>query len=443
MNPLANALELLQTLNALRPISEIQERRIWQKFRLDWNFHSNHLEGNSLTYGETKSLLLHNITAQGKPLKDHLEITGHNEALLEIQEAIKQQRPITESFLRQLHTLILKERYQVDAQTAEGQPTRKWVEVGQYKTQPNHVITATGETFRFAEPFEVAAKMEKLVQETNAECDTPEAALLLAAKLHYQFVLIHPFDDGNGRMARILMNLVLMRCGFPPAIIKTQEKEAYFSALRQADGGQFEVFAEYIAERVAESLKIMVAGAKGESIEEPDDLDKKIALFLGLAKEKGGTLPVAKTEAIFVQFCDTVVLEIIRRLAQKTLKLSQLYAQVEEHIADSSGMHLISFQQTLTDKFIPTSVFAARSYCSLQQQFNYLAVTKGEDSYYWEIEFNFNMYEVCATFNGNDELVVTTYNAQNFEQFIQKIIEVSVNAHLNWLQKTTGMQFAA
>jgi Fic family protein len=436
MNPLANALELLQTLNALRPINADQERRIWQKFRLDWNFHSNHLEGNSLTYGETKSLLLHNITAQGKPLKDHLEITGHNEALLEIQDAVKQQRPITESFLRQLHTLILKERYQVDAQTIEGQATRKWVEVGQYKTQPNHVITATGETFRFAEPFEVAAKMEKLVQEANAECSTPEAGLLLAAKLHYQFVLIHPFDDGNGRMARILMNLVLMRCGFPPAIIKTQEKEAYFSALRQADGGQFEVFAEYMAERVTESLKVMISGASGQSIDEPDDLDKKIALFVATAKEKHGPLAIARTTELVSEFNSTVTLKIIQVLLQKTQKFDQLYARVNRFIKfanDSSNP--ISFAEAIAS---PVSLKRYSQAAQITEQYETLSLSDEHSNYIRTVDLTFEVFKINAWL-GDVLIAATTYNASSHDAFFRAIIEALVESHLSWLQSETGV----
>ncbi len=106
MDSFTNAVNLLAQLNSLRPLDPEQEKRIWQKFRLDWNFHSNNLEGNSLTFGETKSLLLHNITAQGKPLKDHIEITGHNEAIHAILDAVKGKEPITERFLRELHILI-------------------------------------------------------------------------------------------------------------------------------------------------------------------------------------------------------------------------------------------------------------------------------------------------------------------------------------------------
>ena len=118
-----------------------------QKFRLDWNFHSNNLEGNSLTYGETKALLLFGITAQGKPLKDHLEIEGHNEAIEWVTEQVTGEYPLTESFIRELHQLLLKESYWVDAMTSEGAPTKKKVEIGRYKSQSNHVLTVTGEMF--------------------------------------------------------------------------------------------------------------------------------------------------------------------------------------------------------------------------------------------------------------------------------------------------------
>jgi Fic family protein len=326
MQALETALDLLKQLDALRPISADQEQRIWQKFRLDWNYHSNKLEGNSLTFGETKSLILHGITAQGKPLQHHFEITGHNEAINEIHDAVKKQLPLTETFLRQLHELILKQRYQVDAQTTEGSPTKKWVEVGQYKTQPNHVLTQTREIFRFAEPFEVPAKMHDLLAEGNTRPSSPAEGLLLAAKLHYQFVLIHPFDDGNGRMARILMNLVLMQSGFPPAIIKTEAKEAYLAALRLADGGQFEIFAEYIAERVCDSLKIMIAGAKGEVIDEPDDLDKKILLLKGLIDEAQGTdaRPLDSTKSIQA-WIEKVVIPLFAEFVKVNDKLKVFY----------------------------------------------------------------------------------------------------------------------
>jgi Fic family protein len=164
---------LRNQLDALQPLNPEQERRIMDKFRLDWNYHSNHLEGNQLTYGETKALLLFNITAQGKPLKDHLEIKGHNEAVLWIEEVVRQQRPLTENFIRELHKLLLGTPYQVDAITPDGQPTKRWVQVGQYKSAPNHVKTVTGEIFRFATPEETPALMHDLLEGYRNELDDP------------------------------------------------------------------------------------------------------------------------------------------------------------------------------------------------------------------------------------------------------------------------------
>ncbi|MGI9054209.1 MAG: Fic family protein, partial [Pyrinomonadaceae bacterium] len=280
MNALEKAEQLKNELDNLRPLDVEAEARIMQKFRLDWNYHSNNLEGNSLTYGETKALILFGITAQGKPLKDHFEITGHNEAINWILEIVKGETVLTESFIRQLHTLLLKETSYKEAKTPEGQTTRRKIEVGRYKTQPNHVITVTGETFYFATPEETPAKMHELIEWFRKEKEKADTnPIILAAIFHYRFIRIHPFDDGNGRVARILMNFILMQFGYPPAIIKTEDKENYYAVLRLADAGELEPFIEYITENLIRSLEIMIRGAKGENIEEPDDLDKELALL--------------------------------------------------------------------------------------------------------------------------------------------------------------------
>lgn len=280
MEYIQKAMQLKADLDDLRPINKDQEARIMQKFRLDWNYHSNHLEGNSYTYGETKALILNGLTANGKPLKDQFEMLGHNEALKWILEVVKEDFPLTEVFIRQLHTLLLVNPYEVNAITAEGQPTKKRVEIGKYKSLPNHVQTVTGEIFYFATPEETPAKMEELINWFREKKNDMETnPILLAAEFHYRFIRIHPFDDGNGRTARILMNFILMQYGYPPVIIKTEDKINYFAALQQGDAGFIEQFIEYIAQNLVRSLEIMIAGANGENIEEPDDIDKEIALL--------------------------------------------------------------------------------------------------------------------------------------------------------------------
>ena len=331
---------LRNQLDALRPLNPEQERRIMDKFRLDWNYHSNHLEGNQLTYGETKALLLFNITAQGKPLKDHLEIKGHNEAILWIEEVVRQQRPLTENFIRELHKLLLVAPYQVDAITPDGQPTKRRIQVGQYKSAPNHVKTVTGEIFRFATPEETPALMHDLLEGYRTELNDPARnGWLLAATFHYKFIRIHPFDDGNGRMARILMNFILLGHGFPPVVIKTGEKSGYFQALQQADAGNLEAFIVYIGEQLEYSLDLMLRGAKGADIEEDDDLDKQIALLKASLKDAAAEeVRLKKSEKVVGETYAKSIEPLFKAFEAKMSKFDELFAE-RELTLEVNGRH--------------------------------------------------------------------------------------------------------
>jgi Fic family protein len=327
------ALLLKGELDKLRPIGTEQEERIMQKFRLDWDYHSNHLEGNTLTFGETKALILFGITAQGKPLKDHLEITGHDEAIKWIVDIVKKERPLTENFIRELHTLLLKEPYQKEALTPDGQRTTITVHVGEYKRIPNNVKTSTGEMFYFSGPEETPALMHDLInwyREQKRAADVNP--ILLASEFHYKFIRIHPFDDGNGRTARILMNFILMEFDFPPVIIKTEDKLNYFAVLRQADAGQLEPFIEYIAQNLMRSLEIMIAGAKGESIEEPDDLDKQIALLAQKVKATANTIEILRTKKAILELIDGSLIKLFDAFIDTCEKFREFYNTVSSEI---------------------------------------------------------------------------------------------------------------
>lgn len=337
---------LKQELDLLRPLNKEQEGMIMQKFRLDWNYHSNHLEGNTLTYGETKALILFGLTAQGKPLKDHFEITGHDEAVKWIEEIVKQERPLTESFIRELHVLLLKESYEKKAISPEGIITVRRIEVGKYKKVPNHVLTKTGEMFYFASPEETPAKMGDLMEWYQKKLVQPDVEpILLATEFHYKFICIHPFDDGNGRTARLIMNFILMRFGYPPVIIKTGDKEAYFNVLRLADVGNLEPFVAYIAQNLADSMELMLKGAKGESIEEPDDLDKEISLLEQKLKGMGsGTL--SKKSETTVQFIyEHSYVKLCEKFIYRCDKFNKLYINKSILLSVDQGMFDITYSK--------------------------------------------------------------------------------------------------
>lgn len=271
---------LKKQIDDMRPLPADVEGRVMQKLRLDWNYNSNAIEGNKLSYGETVAFLMEGITAKGKPLKDHLDIRGHNEAINFLLDLVKDSRPISEADIRALHKMILVEPYKVDAQTADGKPTTKTIKLGEYKEMSNHVKTATGETHYYATPEEVRIKMPELI-EWYKEANSYENIhpVVVAALFHHKFVAIHPFDDGNGRLSRILMNLILMQKGFPPVVIRMDDRKNYYSLLSRADNNNNWPFVEYIAESLESSLKLYLKAAGGGDINEEEDIDKEIALF--------------------------------------------------------------------------------------------------------------------------------------------------------------------
>lgn len=271
---------LKEEIDELRPISPDQERRIMQKFRLEWNYHSNAIEGNKLTFGETKAFLLHGVTAKGKPFKDYLDIKGHNNAINYLSDLVHQDVVLTESDIRGLHEILLVEPYKSSAKTAEGTHVNRLIKIGEYKSVPNHVQTQTGEIHYYASPEETPAMMGDLMQWYRTELAKEELhPVAFAATFHYRFVSIHPFDDGNGRMARLLMNLILMQKRYVPVVIRLEEREQYYLALEKADSGELDDFVEMVGEELIHSMEIYLKGARGESIDDPDDFDKKVELL--------------------------------------------------------------------------------------------------------------------------------------------------------------------
>ena len=228
-----NIEKLYKQWQALQPISQQAQERLNQKLMLEFNYNSNHIEGNTLTYGQTELLLLFGRVAEPAIMRDLEEMKAHNVALRMIEAKAREEgRPLTETFIRTLHQILLREDYQVT--NPDG--TTYTIHAGQYKTRPNSVRTITGELFEYASPEETPALMADLIAWYNRE----EAAatlspIQLASLFHYRYIRIHPFEDGNGRIARLLVNYILCKHGYPMIVVKSTDKNQYLSALNQCD----------------------------------------------------------------------------------------------------------------------------------------------------------------------------------------------------------------
>ncbi len=443
MDNLKKVVNLKASLDALRPLSVEDEQRVMQKFRLDWNYHSNHLEGNSLTYGETKALILFGITAQGKPLKDHFELTGHNEAIHYVLDVIKEERPLTENFIRELHKIILKESYEADAITPDGKPTKKTIRIGDYKQSPNHVRTRTGEIFRFATPEETPAKMKDLLDWYRKRMELKDVdPVLIASQFHYDFIRIHPFDDGNGRTARILMNFILMQFGFPPVIIKTEEKEDYFAVLGQADAGIFEPFVDFVAKNLVRSLEIMIKGAQGEDIEEVDDFDKEMLLLDQKLKGMGERIEVLKSEEALSDLFESSMAPLIIRSAFFNEKFSRYYLDTFTVLRDNNSMGpKINFNDLnaiarVTKKFLASSpswlefIFSFKDFNrSEAKQFDFIYVVK----------FVFGKTRYQIEDSSENVILEKLYNSPLTKEEIDDFFKKEARLHKEHIERQTGM----
>jgi Fic family protein len=247
---------------AAQPLPAANEGRLWQRLRIEWGYNSNHIEGNTLTYGETLLLLIHGRTRGEHLLREYEEMRGHDVAIELVRSLAREDRPLSEGDIRDLNRILLKEGFWRVAETPDGAPTRKWIEPGRYKAQPNHVLTATGEVFYFAAPEETAARMTEFVVWLRKELRTPTLALpALLARLHHDFIRIHPFDDGNGRVVRLLVNYVLLKVGLLPLVVKSRDRHRYLEVIAFADAGDLRPLGDFFAEALRWSLRLGLEAA--------------------------------------------------------------------------------------------------------------------------------------------------------------------------------------
>ncbi len=227
-------------LDTRRPLTEGEVIRLNEEFVVEYTYNSNAIEGNTLTLRET-DLVLRGLTIDKKPLKDHMEVVGHKEAFDYVKELVKDNIPLSEYIIKQIHFLVLADKKD---------------DKGVYRKIPVHIIGAAHEP---VQPYLIQPKIEQLLINFK---DSNEHIVTKLARFHIEFESIHPFIDGNGRTGRLLINLELMKAGYPPIDIKYMERLAYYNAfdeyhIKHNLSAMENLFAKYINERLDYYLKIL------------------------------------------------------------------------------------------------------------------------------------------------------------------------------------------
>lgn len=226
-------------LDGRRPLTEGELERLNEEFTVEYTYNSNAIEGNTLTLRET-DLVLRGLTIDRKPLKDHMEAVGHKEAFNYICELVQEKSPLSEKVIKQVHFLVLADKRQ---------------DRGVYRRVPVRILGAQHEP---VQPYLIQPKMEELLLEYGADQSHIVTKL---ARFHIEFERTHPFIDGNGRTGRLLVNLELMKAGYPPIDIKFKDRLAYYQAfddyhVKQSVSAMEKLFAGYLNERLEMYLRI-------------------------------------------------------------------------------------------------------------------------------------------------------------------------------------------
>jgi len=227
-------------LDGRRPLTEGEIARLNEEFIVEYTYNSNAIEGNTLTLRET-DLVLRGLTIDRKPLKDHLEAVGHKEAFEFVRELVKDNVPISENIIKQIHYLVLADKKE---------------DRGVYRRIPVRIMGAQHEP---VQPYLIKPKMEQLLNDFS---ESKELIVTKLARFHIEFEGIHPFIDGNGRTGRLLVNLELMKAGYPPIDIKFTDRIAYYNAFDEYHvkhnlSAMETLFAGYINARLDTYLKML------------------------------------------------------------------------------------------------------------------------------------------------------------------------------------------
>ena len=221
-------------LDKLRPLSTDAVKKILEDIRLRHTYHSDAIEGNTLTLQETKLVLDEGITIGGKPLKDHIEARNDADAFDLMIDLVHAKKSISQETIRQIHEVVTKGLLK---------------DAGKYRAGN---VRITGSTTTPPSYLKIVKLIDEYIQNMQKLKLHP---IKKAAFIHHEFVWIHPFYDGNGRVVRLLTNLYLMQKGYPPIILKKEDRKRYYFALNKGDQGDLSVFADFIAKAAHEALQ--------------------------------------------------------------------------------------------------------------------------------------------------------------------------------------------
>lgn len=241
MNSLLIEIDALKTrLGTLRPLPPEASRKIDEAIAVEYTFESNRIEGNTLTLRETAMVVDKGLTIDGHPLREHLEAINHAEAVHFIRDIASGDLPVTENLIRDIHRIVLQG---IDSGHA-----------GRYRGVQ---VRISGSQHMPPQPYLINLQMEAFMIEYRRLESEGTHPVLIAAWLHYELVRIHPFIDGNGRTSRLLMNLYLLRHGYPIVMLKgdSLSRQRYYDALEAADASQQRAFNELIVGAVRDSLE--------------------------------------------------------------------------------------------------------------------------------------------------------------------------------------------
>lgn len=433
-------------------LSDDIKKRINYRFRLDWNYYSNAIEGGTLTRNETRSVMIDSLDIGGKSLRDILEMKGHDEVVKEILAIGQGNANLSEKRIKSFHKLIIKDENPENAEA-----------IGNWKKESNHIINYKDEKYNFADPSEVPELIHKLIDKTNAlleSLDTKkpkEQMVLIPLKFHLEFINIHPFYDGNGRMARILSNLLLISLGFPPFIVTTKDKDRYNKILAdiQCYGGEPDLLYEFLCDLIIRSQNLVLDVINGKDIDFEDDFEKELALLdQEFADKKEASLRINNEliQTIYSNSLRNLFLEIETQLSgldkrfnSKEIRYSMLplVYLVEDEKMNST---LNGLENQLFFDYQQPEIYGHdvhKQYPINEKNLKRQLISQIEISYNWTgfkkagtkafnintqltVRFDEFKYAIFIPFNNNQQLVEHLYDEQLSEFDIDNVIK--------WLQ---------